>query len=154
MRLNNFKLRISRMVANPTVVLLYCSQHTPSFHILSNMFLVGTANRALTFGYQTLRFGDLQLDSNLTDTVNLPALFVAVCCGVGLATGLCLQAVHDATTIDGSKKQTACVPMLQSREKRTRQCLLLSSKVRELWVVSKLTEFVPDHEILLDPLVL
>lgn len=84
------------------------------------MFLVGTANRALTFGYQTLRFGGLQLDSNLTDTVNLPALFVAVCCGVGLATGLCLQAVHDtfswmqhdATTIDGSKKHTACVPML------------------------------------------
>ena len=40
-----------------------------------------------TCRFHTQRFGDLQIDPTLT-AVNLPALFVAVCCGVGLAAGM------------------------------------------------------------------
>ena len=104
MRLRNFNFGISKVIANFSVVRFsgnvysrkqtnkHTRSHThtdkTSFHILSNMFLVGTAGRALTFGgFHTQRFGDLQIDPTLT-AVNLPALFVAVCCGVGLAAGM------------------------------------------------------------------
>ena len=103
MSLNNFKLLEDhcKSLSGPFLwkhilpTHTHTHTHPPFISFPTCFWLALLANRALTSGgFQTLRFGDLQLDPNIT-AVNLPTLFVAVCCGVGLAAGICLRAELD-----------------------------------------------------------